>query len=119
MFGGHSGSCGAQGRSSTITTKAIEAHSHAPFCQRFFLMHVYPLNLRQNSSSKFLCGEKIASLLWRGDPAFAFVAGDHAVTDMDDAVGVLGDVSFMGDQHDGVALAMEVFHQLHDFVSGL
>jgi len=30
-----------------------------PFCQRFFLVRFHPLNLRQNSSGKFLCGEKL------------------------------------------------------------
>src|SRR5262245_53007673 len=71
-------------------------------------IRVYPLNLRRKS----------ALFRW-GNPAFAFVAGDDAVTDMDDAVGVLGDIGFMGDKHDGVAFAMKVFHKLHDFVSGL
>jgi hypothetical protein len=36
-------------------------------------------------------------LLHRCDSASAFVAGDYAVTDMHDAVGVLGDIGFMGD----------------------
>jgi hypothetical protein len=56
------------------------------------------------------------SLFRRGDSAFAFVAGDYAVTDMDDAIGVLGDVSFVSDKDDGMALAVKLFHQLHDFI---
>src|SRR5215467_6091470 len=36
----------------------------------------------------------------------ADVAGDHAVLDVDDAPGVLGDVGFVGHEHDGIALLM-------------
>jgi hypothetical protein len=36
--------------------------------------------------------------------AFAFIAGDHAVFDVDDAMGILGDVAFMRHQNNGVAL---------------
>src|ERR1700760_2606829 len=49
----------------------------------------------------------------------SFVAGDHAVFDMDDAVGVLGDVGFMGDEHNSVAFAVQLFHESHDFIAGL
>jgi hypothetical protein len=76
--------------------------------RRLFFICVYPLNLRRK-----------LPLFRRRDPAFAFVAGDHTVLNMDDAVSVLRDVGFMGYQHNGIALAMQVFHQLHDFVSGL
>src|SRR6476661_11156360 len=48
---------------------------------------------------------KIAPLLRRRDSAFAFVAGDDAVLNMHDAISVLGDVGFMRDQHNRVALA--------------
>src|SRR5882672_12752305 len=60
-----------------------------------------------------------AALIRRGDSALAFVAGDDAVLDVDYAIGMLGDVGFMGYQHNRIALAMKFFHQLHDFVSGL
>jgi len=35
-----------------------------------------------------------------------FVGGDFAVADIDDAMSVLGDVVFVGDENDGVALAV-------------
>ena len=44
---------------------------------------------------------------------FAFVAGDDAVFDVDDAVRVLGDVVFVGDEHDGVAFGVEAIEQSH------
>jgi hypothetical protein len=37
---------------------------------------------------------------------YGFVGGDFAVADVDDAVGVLGDIVFVGDEDDGVALAV-------------
>ena len=49
----------------------------------------------------------------------ALVAGDYAVSDMDDAIGVFGDIGFMGDQHNRVAFFMQVFHKPHDFAAGL
>ena len=43
---------------------------------------------------------------------------DFAVAHVDDAVGVQGDIVFVGDEHDGVALLVEAFEQRHDFVTG-
>ena len=72
------------------------------------------------SAEKIFRDLRRKSLLFRRrHSASAFVAGDHTVLDVDDAVGVLGDIGFMRYQHNGVAFAMQVFHQLHDFVSGL
>jgi len=47
------------------------------------------------------------------------ILGDHAVFDVDDAVGVLGDVVLMGDENDGIALRMQAIEQGHDLVTGL
>ena len=41
-----------------------------------------------------------------------------AVAELDDPVGVQGDVGFVGDQNNGVPLLMEQVEQGHDFVSG-
>jgi len=80
------------------------------------------LQLRKKQPTTHLVGSIIpprglTEKLWL--LVFAFVAGDDAVFDMDNAPGVLGDVGFMGDQHNGIAFAMEVFHPLHDFIAGL
>lgn len=42
------------------------------------------------------------------------VGEDLAVADMDDAVGVFGDIGLVSHQHDGVALAVELVEQRHD-----
>ena len=47
------------------------------------------------------------------------VAGDYAVLDVNDAVRVLGDVVFVGDQDDGVAVGLQAVQQGHDFDAGL
>src|ERR1700679_781400 len=44
---------------------------------------------------------------------------DGAVTDGDDAVGVVGDVGLMGNQDNGVALGVELVEEGHDFYRGL
>ncbi len=46
------------------------------------------------------------------------VAGDDAVADGDDAVGVLGDVGLVGDDDDGVAVGVELVEEGHDLVAG-
>lgn len=46
------------------------------------------------------------------------IARHLAVTDGDDAVGVLGDVALVGDQDNGVALGVEPLEQRHDFHAG-
>lgn len=48
-----------------------------------------------------------------------FVGGYFAVTDEDDAVGVLRDVMLVGDENDGVALPVEIFEKRHDFFTRL
>jgi hypothetical protein len=51
--------------------------------------------------------------------AIPLVPFDHAIFDINDAVGVLGDVLFMGDQDDGVALGLQAVEQRHDVGAGL
>ncbi len=41
------------------------------------------------------------------------VAGDDAVADGDDAVGVFGDVGLVGDEDDGVAFGVELVEETH------
>src|ERR1039457_3855612 len=48
----------------------------------------------------------------------SFVLLDFAVADVDDAVGVQGDIVFVGHQDDGIALLVEAFEEAHDFVAG-
>jgi hypothetical protein len=47
----------------------------------------------------------------------AFVAFDHAILDIYDAVGVFGDVVLVGHQHNRISLAVQSIEQRHDFVS--
>jgi len=49
----------------------------------------------------------------------AFVARDDAVLDVDDPVSVLRDISFVGDQNDGIALGVQPVKQRHDLNAGL
>ena len=51
--------------------------------------------------------------------SFHFVALDYSVLDVDDAVSISGDVIFMGDQDDRIALRMKAIEERHDFVAGL
>src|SRR5207302_2600819 len=46
------------------------------------------------------------------------IAGDYAVTDGNDAVGVLGDVGLVGDDDDGIATVMKIVEEGHDLVAG-
>jgi len=46
------------------------------------------------------------------------IAGDEPIADADDAVGVFGDVFFVRDQNDGVALHPKLFEQGHHFFAG-
>jgi hypothetical protein len=48
-----------------------------------------------------------------------FIPLDDAVLDIDDAVGVLGDVVLVGDKDDGVAFGMQAVEEGHDLVAGL
>src|ERR1017187_2170328 len=48
----------------------------------------------------------------------SFVRFHLAVADVNDAVGVQGDIVFVGDQDDGIALLVEAFEEAHDFVAG-
>src|ERR1039457_2989744 len=43
---------------------------------------------------------------------------DFAVADVNDAVGMQGDIVFVGDQDDGIALLVEALEEAHDFVAG-
>ena len=47
------------------------------------------------------------------------VGFDAAVADVDDAVGLSGDVVFVGDQDDGVSVLVQMRKQGHDFRAGL
>ena len=47
-----------------------------------------------------------------------FVGEDLAVADVDDAVGVLGDVGLVGDEDDGVALGVKSVKEGHDLDAG-
>ncbi len=51
--------------------------------------------------------------------ALHFILGDHAVFDVDDAVGVLGDVVLVRHQYDRVAFGVQAIEQRHDLVAGL
>src|SRR5581483_12260086 len=51
--------------------------------------------------------------------SFDFVAFDQAVLDVDDAVGVLGDVMLVSYEHNGVALGVEPVEERHNFIPGL
>lgn len=46
-----------------------------------------------------------------------FIGGDFAVADADDAAGSLGDILFVRDQNDGVAVLMKFIKKEHDFVA--
>lgn len=46
-----------------------------------------------------------------------FVRSDFAITDVDDAVGVLRDVVFVGDKDDGIALPMQRLEKRHNFIA--
>ena len=54
-----------------------------------------------------------------GDTGGGVIAGDDAVADGDNAMGILGDVGLVGDEHDGVAFGVEVVEEGHDLVAGL
>src|SRR5258708_20666198 len=47
------------------------------------------------------------------------VALDAAILNVDDAMGVLGNVMLMGHQNNGIAFAVQPVKQCHDFVAGL
>jgi len=49
----------------------------------------------------------------------ALVAFHLAVANVDDAVGVFGDVVFVGDQDDGITLFVQAVKERHDFGAGL
>ena len=49
---------------------------------------------------------------------YGLVGIDFPVADVDDAVGVLGDIVFVGHENDGVPLSVEACEQGHDFVTG-
>src|SRR3569833_297957 len=48
-----------------------------------------------------------------------FVGVDLAVADVNDAVGVLGDVGLVSDEDDGVAFGLELIEERHDLHAGL
>src|SRR5688500_1412347 len=57
------------------------------------------------------------TLLWTRLPDL-LVLFDFPVADVDDAVGVQGDVVLVGHQDNGIALLIEALEEGHDFVAG-
>lgn len=51
--------------------------------------------------------------------AALLIAGDHAVFDVDDTMRVFGDIVFVRDQDDRVALGLQTVEQCHDLEAGL
>ena len=49
---------------------------------------------------------------------YGFVRSDFAIAYVDDAVRVLRDVIFVGNQNDGVAFAVQIGKKRHDFFAG-
>lgn len=47
-----------------------------------------------------------------------FIGSDLSVTNVDDAMGMLCDVVFVGHENDGIALRVQVLKQQHDFIAG-
>jgi len=47
-----------------------------------------------------------------------FVGSDFTVANIDDAVGVLGNVIFVSNKNDGVAFAVQIGEKRHDFFTG-
>ena len=47
-----------------------------------------------------------------------FVGSDLAVTNEDNAVSMVCNVVFMGDENDGVSLTVEILEEGHDFFAG-
>ena len=68
-----------------------------------------------------LPGESAAATIWVAPKwlLLNFVALHNPVLDMDDAVCVLGNIVFMSDQDNRVALGVQTIEQRHDFKAGL
>src|SRR5260221_14369095 len=66
-----------------------------------------------------LPGQPNSAVPTLGTLALYLVLGDHAVLDVDNAVGVLGDVVLVRDQHNCVAFRVQAVEQRHDLGSGL
>src|SRR5262249_12618817 len=49
----------------------------------------------------------------------AFVSGDYAILDEDNAMRILGDVMLVSDQDNRIALRLQAIEKSHDFVAGL
>src|SRR5215831_18974038 len=81
-------------------------------------------HLRMQSSSRSCDGgnsgtDECSSVPELPHSHFRFIRRDLAVTDADDAVRVLGDVAFVGDENDGIAFGMKLIEELHDLDSRL
>ncbi len=50
---------------------------------------------------------------------FLFVFLDYSVFDVNDTMGVLGNVVLVGHQHDGISLCLQAVEHRHNFISGL
>ena len=104
------------------------ASVYAAFSKRIFSTRIF--SLLDSLGREFLRldvttvkGSRIAPSREASDrlnlPLGESVVGDDSVADVDHAVGVFGDVVLVRDQHDGVALLVQVIHQRHNFIPSL
>ena len=49
----------------------------------------------------------------------ALIPFNETVSQSNDSLRIFGDVFFMGDQNDGIALSMQLIHHVYDFFAGL
>src|SRR6266550_1341440 len=63
-------------------------------------------------------GVDLARFHSRGEDFFPFIAGDHSVTEHDNATRVRSDVSFVRDHDHCLALGSQLLEHLHDFFRG-
>src|ERR1051325_3035456 len=57
--------------------------------------------------------------IWSQSLFPAFIAGDQSIFDVNDTIGMLGDVRFMGDQYDCMAGSVKFRKKRHNLVSSL
>src|SRR5581483_7349298 len=63
-------------------------------------------------------GLERAAALGSDGAAAALVSGDDAILDVNHAMRIFGDVVFVGDQDNGVALLVQAIEQRHDLGTG-
>jgi len=59
------------------------------------------------------------SLPRKADTCGGFIGKNLSVANMNDAVGVFGDIGLVSHEHDRVAPGVKIIDQGHDFVAGL